>query len=95
MHLGIAVKEIRIKKGLTQTALSELCGLSQTSLSYIEKGTKNPSYTSLKKIAKALGVPEQLLYLYAMEESDVTKEKLFLYQRLFPTIKNLILEIIE
>jgi len=95
MNIGTAVKNIRQKKGLSQTDLSKLCGLSQTSLSHIEKGVKRPSSTSVKRIAEALGVPEPLLYLYGMEETDIVKEKLFMYQRLFPTIQNLIMELVD
>lgn len=95
MNIGIAVKLLRQKKGLSQTKLSQLCGLSQTTLSHIEKGVKKPSSTSVTRIAKALGVPEPLMYLYGMEESDVANDKVFMYKKLFPTIQSLIKDIIE
>jgi len=54
--IGKRVKLLRKKAGLTQEKLSLKTGLSQTYLSGIENGTRNPSVKTLDKIARALHV---------------------------------------
>jgi transcriptional regulator with XRE-family HTH domain len=49
------LKELRIDQGLSQRRLSELAGVSNTTVWHIERGAgANPS--TLKKIADVLGV---------------------------------------
>ena len=50
------LKELREKKGLTQSGLGKLVGLDQTHISRLEKGTKGVSNEKLLAIADALGV---------------------------------------
>ena len=50
------LKELREKKGLTQSGLGKLVGLDQTHISRLEKGTKGVSNEKLLAIAEALGV---------------------------------------
>jgi transcriptional regulator with XRE-family HTH domain len=54
--LGKRVRQFRLKAELTQEKLSIATGLSQTYLSGVENGTRNPSIKTLDKIAKALHV---------------------------------------
>lgn len=51
---GVAVYEARERAGLTQRQLAELCGIRQSDLSKIERGTGNPSLKTLERIASAL-----------------------------------------
>lgn len=51
---GAAVYEARIRAGLTQRQLAELCGIRQSDLSKIERGIGNPSLKTLERIASAL-----------------------------------------
>lgn len=44
----------RKARGLTQTELSEISGISQADICRLEKGTRNPSVALLKRLAKAL-----------------------------------------
>lgn len=57
------LRELRLKKGLSQMELAERAGVKQSVISYIESGrTKNPRIDTLASIAKVLGVPiEKLL----------------------------------
>ncbi len=49
------IRQIRTEKGMTATELAELAGLSIGYISHLESGSrKNPSYATMKKIAKAL-----------------------------------------
>jgi transcriptional regulator with XRE-family HTH domain len=56
--LGAVLKQIREAKGLSQLDLAERAKVSQGYLSDLEAGEKkNPGIETLRKIAKALGVP--------------------------------------
>lgn len=50
------IKEKRRQDGLTQTDLAEKTGLSQQTISFVEKGYVNISLRTLKKIADALNL---------------------------------------
>jgi len=52
--VGERIREIRLKRGLTQGDLAELCGTSVAAISHIERGTKVPTITTLARIADAL-----------------------------------------
>jgi transcriptional regulator with XRE-family HTH domain len=55
--LGERVREQRRNRGLTQEALAEALDLSVAYVSLIERGGRNPPYTTVVAIARALGVP--------------------------------------
>lgn len=55
-EIGAAIKEVRLKKKLSQRKLASLAGISNTYLSDIEVGRTNPSLKTLKKIAGALEI---------------------------------------
>lgn len=51
------LRQARIKAGLTQSALAEAIGCSQSDISRIESGQRDITLERLKAIAVALGVP--------------------------------------
>jgi transcriptional regulator with XRE-family HTH domain len=55
-RLGERVREERRTRGLTQEALAESLDLSVAYVSLIERGGRNPPYTTVVAIARALGV---------------------------------------
>lgn len=56
-RLGMTLKRLRIKAGLTQDELARKAGVTYAYISMLESGTKkNPSLMLVKKLAKALGV---------------------------------------
>lgn len=55
-HLGERVRSIRHNRGLTQEALAEALDLSVAYISLIERGGRNPPYTTVLSIARALQV---------------------------------------
>ncbi len=93
MNIGQAVKEIRQFKELSQKDLAEAIEISQTSLSQIESNLKKPSSATLEKISAVLSVPQPLIYLMAMDEEDVAKDRRKVYKALFPTVKAIIMQI--
>jgi transcriptional regulator with XRE-family HTH domain len=55
-RLGERVREQRRNRGLTQEALAEALDLSVAYVSLIERGGRNPPYTTVVAIARALGI---------------------------------------
>lgn len=54
----IITREIKVRRerlGMQQTELANRAGIRQSSLSLIEKGSRNPSVPVLARIAAALG----------------------------------------
>jgi transcriptional regulator with XRE-family HTH domain len=52
--LGEAVRTIRLEQGLSQERLAEYAGTDLTQIGGIERGIRNPSYTTLLRLADAL-----------------------------------------
>lgn len=50
----IAIKELRIKKGMTQQQLADDCGITLRTIQRIENGEVKPSLHSLNTISKVL-----------------------------------------
>ena len=53
---GRAIREIRTQRGISQEALAHACGLDRTYLSSVERGARNPTLSSILRIAAALEV---------------------------------------
>lgn len=94
MNVGKAIKTIRKQLEVSQSELSERCGVSQTSLSQIESGVKHPSPKTIKLICEALGIPEPLIYIVGIDDADVPKDRKEVYEKLFPKIKELTLSVL-
>ncbi len=54
--LGQRIRELRARKGYSQEAFADLCGVHRTFMGTVERGESNLSFTNLAKIAKALGI---------------------------------------
>jgi transcriptional regulator with XRE-family HTH domain len=57
VSLGERIREVRHRQGYTQAALAEALDLSVAYVSLIERGGRNPPYTTVVAIARALDVP--------------------------------------
>jgi transcriptional regulator with XRE-family HTH domain len=55
--IGVVVRELRDKVGLSQERLSADCGFDRTYISRVERGIINPTVSRLWKIADALDTP--------------------------------------
>ena len=56
------VVRLREDRGLTQEKLGWAAGLHQTEVARIEKGTRNPGFDTIIKVARGLGVPPAELF---------------------------------
>lgn len=52
--LGEAIRTLRMEAGLSQEQLAESAGTDLTQVGGIERGVRNPSYTTLLRLADAL-----------------------------------------
>ena len=75
--LGKRIKELRIKKGLTQEQFAELVGMGERNLSKIECGINFISADTLNRITKALNItPKELFDFEHLKNKELQKEEL-------------------
>ena len=67
-RFGSVVKSQRLSEGLSQEELAHRSGLHRTYVTDVERGARNPSLNSIKKLSDALGVP--LSDLFALVEGQ-------------------------
>ncbi|MSR71601.1 MAG: XRE family transcriptional regulator [Candidatus Taylorbacteria bacterium] len=56
VKLGLNLRRIRTKKGMSQGNIARALGVSRGFISTIENGKANPTLSTITKLAKALGV---------------------------------------
>ena len=95
MNTGLAIRSIRRQLDITQYELADKCNISQTSLSQIENGVKRPSTRTIKKVCEVLDLPESIIYILGMQDTDVPDSRKEVYEMLFPSIKSLALQIVS
>ena len=54
--LGKRIRELRLKRGYSQEAFADLCGVHRTFMGTVERGESNLSFSNLVKISQALGI---------------------------------------
>lgn len=67
--IGGKIRSIRKRKGMTQSNLATKAGIAQSTLSYVENGSKHPHFDTLSSICSALGVTVFELLAYGEQES--------------------------
>jgi len=72
VDIGKRIVELRAKYGFTRYKLSELSGVSQSALSEIERGIKQPTITTLENICKAFNIT--LADFFAEKEPEIPPE---------------------
>lgn len=71
MSVGVNIRKIRIKKGMTQKQVADACGMADSAIRKYESGAVTPKYETLQRIAAALGVSVgQLIPPAADQEPD-------------------------
>ena len=67
MNLGLRIKELRIKRGLSQAELAKLVGVTPSTVSQVEANIIYPSLPALLKMAEILSVEVSSLFQQALE----------------------------
>jgi transcriptional regulator with XRE-family HTH domain len=71
MEVGGQIKRIRTAKGLSQKEVLNVSGLDKAQFSRIENGKTDPSFSTLEKIANALGVSLSDLFASTQELKEI------------------------
>lgn len=71
----IDMKELRLKRKLTQEQLAEKTGLSKDYISMIERGERNPSDKAKALFAEALNVPIVQIFLATQRTKSTINER--------------------
>lgn len=70
MPLLNRLKEYRSSKGINQTELGKLAGVSRQTISLIERGDYSPSVTLVLKIARIFQVSVEDIFMYEEDEDE-------------------------
>ncbi len=70
-NVGIRLRMLRERHGLSLRALAQVCGLSINAISRIERGDHSPTVSSLHQLAKALNVPITAFFEDSREQTIV------------------------
>ena len=89
MNIGLAIKELRKRHGITQKELAEVSGLSINAICSFERGHFTPSISTLQKLADALKIPLPVFLLSMLSEDDFPEDKKILY----PILKQIIIQL--
>lgn len=65
MDVGLRLRSIRTLKGLSQRELAKRAGVTNSTISMIEKNSVSPSISSLKKVLA--GIPISLVEFFSLE----------------------------
>src|SRR5260370_19244907 len=67
--LGQIIKQKRLELALTQRELANQLGVKASHVAYIESGRRKPSLTLIRRIADALGLDRQQMFLLSHPEA--------------------------
>lgn len=90
MTYGEALHRVRKSKRINQGDLAKRVGITQSYLSQIERGKKNPTINTLTDISKELNVPLGVIMWLSVSEKDVSENKKEAYNKLKPTFDVLV-----
>jgi len=71
MNLGKSIQTCRLQRGLSQGDLATKAGISVSYLSMLENSKRDPTVSTVNKIAEALGVPVEILFFLGAEDGEL------------------------
>jgi len=72
MNVGQAIKMCRSRRGLSQAELARRAHCSVSYLSLLENNQRDPTLSTVEKIAVALSVPVGILFFLAADKNDIS-----------------------
>ena len=60
--LGTRIRELRTKKGWSQEAFADSCGINRSHMGEIERGETNLTFGTLYSISQRLGISVSVLF---------------------------------
>lgn len=71
MNLGKSIQTCRMQRGFSQADLAKRAGISVSYLSMLENSKRDPTISTVQKIANALGVPIEILFFLGAEQGEL------------------------
>ncbi|MEZ5465728.1 MAG: helix-turn-helix transcriptional regulator [Lysobacteraceae bacterium] len=71
MNVGRAIRLCRTKRGASQGAVARRASCSVSYLSMLENNKRDPTLSTLTRVAQALQIPVGLLFFLASEQEDL------------------------
>jgi transcriptional regulator with XRE-family HTH domain len=71
MNIGSAIQMCRAKRRLSQATVARLANCSVSYLSMLENSQRDPTISTVSNIAKALGMPIEILFFLGAENSEL------------------------
>ena len=71
MNIGSAIQMCRAKRRLSQAEVARRAMCSVSYLSMLENSRRDPTLSTVNKIARALGVPVEILFFLGAEKSEL------------------------
>ncbi|WP_153117018.1 helix-turn-helix domain-containing protein [Rhodocyclus tenuis] len=72
MNVGQAIKMCRTRRGVSQSDLARRAECSVSYLCLLENNKRDPTLSTLTKVAQALNVPVGILFFLAAEHGELT-----------------------
>lgn len=71
MNVGNAIHMARIRRQLSQGQLARLAGCSVSYLSMLENSKRDPTLSTVQKIADALSIPIEILFFLGADKGEL------------------------
>lgn len=71
--LGLAAREVRVARGLTQDDVADAAELDRTTIGQLERGVKSPTLRTVEKVADAFDLRPIDLLVRAQEIWDESR----------------------
>lgn len=71
MNVGQAIRLCRTQRGVSQSAIANSAKCSVSYLSMLENNKRDPTLSTVTKIAEALHVPVGLLFVLAADQNEL------------------------
>ncbi|BCN39757.1 hypothetical protein ALDI51_30760 [Alicycliphilus denitrificans] len=71
MNVGQAIRLCRTRRGASQSVIANRANCSVSYLSMLENNKRDPTLSTVTKIAEALQVPVGLLFVLAAEQNEL------------------------
>lgn len=72
MNLGGAIQMCRTRRQLSQAELAKLAGCSVSYLSMLENSKRDPTLSTVEKIAAGLRVPVEILFFLGADRGELS-----------------------
>jgi transcriptional regulator with XRE-family HTH domain len=71
MNIGSAIHTCRLRRRLSQAEVARRAECSVSYLSMLENSLRDPTLSTIEKIAQALGVPVEILFFLGAEKGEL------------------------